>query len=127
MAKLIPSLSSCSHRMTAGERRFAERLEEKLGDEVLIWYDVPVGNKRLQPDFVILHPQRGLFILEVKDWKLETIQQINPLEVTLLTNDGPKMERNPLEKARDYAFAVRHPQQSWWLDECDRPKGGCPC
>jgi|SRR5579883_1200682 len=22
---------------------------------------------------------------------------------------------------------VRHPQQSWWLDECDRPKGGCPC
>ncbi|MBW4465076.1 MAG: hypothetical protein KME07_06505 [Pegethrix bostrychoides GSE-TBD4-15B] len=22
--------------------------------------------------------------------------------------------------------AVRHPQQSWWLDECDRPKGGCP-
>jgi len=24
-------------------------------------------------------------------------------------------------------FAVRHPQQSWWLDECDRPKGGCPC
>ena len=20
---------------------------------------------------------------------------------------------------------VRHPQQSWWLDECDRPKGGC--
>jgi hypothetical protein len=19
---------------------------------------------------------------------------------------------------------VRHPQQSWWLDECDRPKGG---
>jgi len=22
---------------------------------------------------------------------------------------------------------VRHPQQSWWLDECDRPWGGCPC
>ncbi|MFM7425557.1 MAG: hypothetical protein ACKO7W_11280 [Elainella sp.] len=19
---------------------------------------------------------------------------------------------------------VRHPQRSWWLDECDRPKGG---
>jgi hypothetical protein len=21
-------------------------------------------------------------------------------------------------------WLVRHPQQSWWLDECDRPKGG---
>jgi hypothetical protein len=21
---------------------------------------------------------------------------------------------------------VRYPQRSWWLDECDRSKGGCP-
>ncbi|MBL1179453.1 hypothetical protein [Pantanalinema sp. GBBB05] len=21
-------------------------------------------------------------------------------------------------------ITVRHPQRSWWLDECDRPKGG---
>jgi len=30
------------------------------------------------------------------------------------------------EKDSDIEFIkeVRHPQRSWWLDECDRPKGG---
>ena len=31
MATLIPALNSCKPRMTSGERRLAERLEEKLG------------------------------------------------------------------------------------------------
>ena len=43
MAVLIPSLGSCAHRMTSGERRLAERLEKKLDDDYLLWYDVPVG------------------------------------------------------------------------------------
>ena len=29
--------------MTSGERRFAERLEAKLEDDYLLWYDVPRG------------------------------------------------------------------------------------
>lgn len=77
-------------RMTPGERRLAQRLEEKLESDYLLWYDVPVGKKQLHPDFIVLHPSRGLFILEVKDWKLDTIQSINPSTVTLLTEDGIK-------------------------------------
>ncbi len=56
MATLIPSLNSCLARMTNGEKRFARRLEAKLEDDYLLWYDVPVGPKRLHPDFIILHP-----------------------------------------------------------------------
>lgn len=55
--------------MTQGERRTAERLEQKLDDDYLVWYDVPVGPKHSHPDFVVLHPRRGLLILEVKDWR----------------------------------------------------------
>ena len=29
--------------MTAGERRLAQRLEDKLDDDYLLWYDVPMG------------------------------------------------------------------------------------
>ena len=29
--------------MTSGERRLAERLEQKLDDDYLLWYDVPMG------------------------------------------------------------------------------------
>jgi len=92
--------------MTAGERRFAQRLQDKLEEDYLLWYDVPVGCKRLHPDFIILHPNRGLFILEVKDWKLSTIQRVNPRTVTLLTDNGVKEEKNPLEQARGYALAI---------------------
>ncbi|MHC5726439.1 MAG: 3'-5' exonuclease, partial [Nostoc sp.] len=106
MTTLIPSFNSCSMRMTPGERRLAQRLEEKLEDDYLLWYDVPVGKKQLHPDFIVLHPSRGLFILEVKDWKLETIQNINPSTVTLLTEDGIKEVKHPLQQARDYALAV---------------------
>jgi hypothetical protein len=58
--------------MTSGERQVAQRLEDKLEQDYLLWYDVPVGQKRLHPDFILLHPQRGLIVLEVKDWKLTT-------------------------------------------------------
>ncbi|OUL24010.1 DNA helicase II [Nostoc sp. RF31YmG] len=106
MATLIPSFNSCSMRMTPGESRLAQRLEEKLEDGYLLWYDVPVGRKQLHPDFIVLHPSRGLFILEVKDWKLDTIKSINPSTVTLLTEDGIKEVKHPLQQARDYALAV---------------------
>lgn len=29
--------------MTSGERRLAERLQQKLDDNFVLWYDVPVG------------------------------------------------------------------------------------
>ncbi len=44
----------------SGERRFAKRLEDFLEDDYLCWYDVPIGPKRHHPDFLILHPSRGL-------------------------------------------------------------------
>ena len=59
MAKLVPSRSSCLPRMTGGEKRVSERLEQKLEDDYLLWYDVPIGLKQRQPDFVVFHPRRG--------------------------------------------------------------------
>jgi hypothetical protein len=108
MATLIPSYSSCASRMTGGEKRLAQRLEAKLEDDYLLWYDVPVGPKALHPDFILLHPSRGLFVLEVKDWKLDTIKSVNPDEfaIALLPNGQPKQVKNPLNQARDYALAI---------------------
>jgi hypothetical protein len=106
MAKLIPALSSVTGKMTAGERRFARRLESHLEEDYLCWYDVPVGSRTVYPDFLILHPRRGLLIVEVKDWKLENIRKIDKQTVSLLVDGREKREANPLEKARQHAFAV---------------------
>ncbi|WP_199792734.1 DEAD/DEAH box helicase [Melaminivora suipulveris] len=108
MATLIPSLNSCKPRMTGGERRLAERLEAKLEDDYLLWYDVPVGPRQVHPDFIVLHPSRGLLILEVKDFRLSTIVQADRDRWTIL--DGatgqPKSIQSPDAQARNYAREV---------------------
>ena len=106
MATLIPSFHSCASRMTPGERRFAQRLQEKLEDDYLCWYDVPVGRAWAHPDFIILHPRRGLLVLEVKDWKLDTIRDANKNAFSILTNRGLKSLPNPLEQARQYVQGI---------------------
>lgn len=106
MATVIPALSTCVSRMTQGERRTAERLEQKLDDDYLVWYDVPVGPKHAHPDFVVLHPRRGLLILEVKDWRLETIRTATKQTWEILAQGVPKNVPNPVEQARHYAHQV---------------------
>lgn len=106
MATLIPSLNTCLAKMTGGEKRTAQRLEAKLEDDYLIWYDVPIGPANSHPDFIILHPQRGILILEVKDWKPDNIRSATKQSFELLTNSGIKHLINPLEQARQYAHAV---------------------
>jgi Nuclease-related domain/UvrD-like helicase C-terminal domain/AAA domain len=106
MATLIPSLNSCTARMTGGERRLAQRLEEKLDADYLLWYDVPIGPKHSHPDFVVLHPYRGLLILEVKDWKLSTIVQADKEDWLILADGQPKSVSSPLAQARSYAHEV---------------------
>jgi hypothetical protein len=108
--------------MTGGEKRFSERLEGKLEDDYLLWYDVPVGLKQRRPDFVVFHPRRGMLVLEVKDWKADTIQHADSTQFTLVTDRGLVKEANPLLQARAYALeigvvlerdpALRHPSGS---------------
>lgn len=106
MATLIPTLGSCKPRMTSGERRTAELLERKLDEDYLLWYDVPVGPQRLHPDFVVLHPRRGLLVLEVKDWRIASLVQADKTHWVIHGEVGPKTVLSPLEQARQVAQAV---------------------
>lgn len=106
MAQLIPHLNTCLSRMTPGEKRLARRLEALLDDDYLCWYDIPVGRKNRYPDFIILHPARGLLFLEVKDWKPENIIKISKHRVELLTNNGKVNASNPIEQVRQCAYQV---------------------
>jgi hypothetical protein len=106
MATLIPSMGACVARMTSGERRVAERLEAKLDADYLLWYDVPIGPRHTHPDFVVLHPSRGILVLEVKDWKLSTIQQADKNEWVIAPDGVPKTVASPLEQARQYAHQI---------------------
>ena len=106
MAIFIPSFNQVKHKMTAGEKRVAEILRTQLDDACMVWYDIPVGKKRRYPDFVILHPRRGLLFLEVKDWKTTTFKNISSTSAQILTPKGMSTEANPLEQARAYSMEV---------------------
>jgi len=92
--------------MQAGERRFARRLMSHLEDDYLCWYDQPVGTRRKYTDFVILHPNRGLLLLEVKDWKLESIHRINQESIELITPAGLTTVPNPYAQVRHCAYQL---------------------
>lgn len=106
MASLIPALNSCLSRMQAGEKRFARRLESHLEDDYLCWYELPVGKRQRYSDFIILHPHRGLLLLEIKDWKLDTLRSMDKVSATIVTPQGLKTVSNPLEQVRQCTYQL---------------------
>jgi Nuclease-related domain/UvrD-like helicase C-terminal domain/AAA domain len=105
MATLIPSFGTCRFD-SSGERRLAERLEQKLDDDYLLWHNVPVGPKQSHPDFVVMHPRHGILILETKDWRLDTIKQATRQAWDILVNGQVKVVMSPLAQARFCAIQV---------------------
>ncbi len=107
MAQFINAVGSGGDQPTPGERRFGERLRTHLEDDYLCWHNVPVGPRRQYPDFVTLHPRHGLWIFEVKDWRLDSLRMIGNHHVELHTaTGGVKTIANPLHQARQYALAI---------------------
>lgn len=93
--------------MQAGEKRFARRLGSHLEGDYLCWYETGVGLRPKYTDFVVLHPLRGILLLEVKDWKLETIKSANPEVFELFLSSGPKSVLNPFKQARLCAYKIK--------------------
>jgi hypothetical protein len=98
-------------RANAGEKRVLDALARHLEDDYAVWHNIAIMGSGREPDFVILHPQRGLLILEVKDWKRQTIAQANPMLVELRTPHGPSNTEHPVSQARGYMLALVHQLQ----------------
>jgi superfamily I DNA and RNA helicase len=106
MATFLSHPRNAVARATPGELRVAERLEQFLEDDYLCWYDVPVGPRHQHPDFIILHPGRGILILEIKDWKIDQIREVSPKSFTMDFGSGYQIKTNPLDQSRAYAHRV---------------------
>ncbi len=107
MGQFLNPIGSNSGTLPPGERRFGERLKTLLEEDYLCWHNVPVGPSRQYPDYVMLHPRRGLWVFEVKDWRLEAFHAITKHSVELHVPDGGiKTLANPLEQARGYCMTI---------------------
>lgn len=108
MATFIQSIHAASTTVTPGERRFGQRLNSHLEDDYLVWFNVPVGRTRRYPDYVVLHPSRGLLVLEVKDWKVSNLVKMEKQRWEVELSGKRKTVASPLEQARQYMIEIVH-------------------
>ena len=90
---------------TAGERLLFRTLKEYLPDDYIVYYEPEIHGRR--PDFVVIGPDLGLLVLEVKDYTKNTLFQLNQDEWTLVTASGEQTKtKSPLKQARDNVFHI---------------------
>ncbi|MGK0189498.1 MAG: hypothetical protein ACI9R3_005315 [Verrucomicrobiales bacterium] len=103
MATLIPD--PISGKSTPGERELA-RLLRRLPDDWIVYFEPRIGG--LRPDFVILAPELGVLVIEVKDWQMRSITSMDAESVELRSKKHP----NPLQQVDGYWRAVKDACQS---------------
>lgn len=69
-----------------------------------VWYEPDIENR--EPDFILLSPDSGLIVLEVKDWLVEQMLEADPKTVLLRLGERQERRKNPLAQAREYVNSL---------------------
>ena len=75
-------------KATQGEKDTFEFLK-KLPDDYWVYYEPNIKNNL--PDFIIIAPDLGVIIIEVKGWRIKDLRSANNNEVTVNYGDGEKV------------------------------------
>ncbi len=106
MTKFIGRLSNHSQ---PGERKVYNYIERVFQDEpnTFCYYEPIVGG--LYPDFIIVSPQFGVLIIEVKDYSTDKLLDPIPKEEWLILSNGkPDKRPNPFMQLYKYWRAIRN-------------------
>ncbi|MBZ0310057.1 MAG: NERD domain-containing protein, partial [Anaerolineae bacterium] len=95
-------------RTTCGETLIQDLLKKFPKDECLFYFEpmiVPEEGAESNPDFVLIMRDKGVVIVEVKDW-VKLIKG-NPKQIHIERRSGEVVpEKNPYNIARDYALEL---------------------
>ena len=101
MAFMIPeTIGARSGTATRGERRVFEALRDHLPEDYLVYYNISVKGR--YPDFIVVGPDLGVVVLEVKDWRLDSIAAVTRDGVVLREDGVERMLKNPVQQGREY-------------------------
>jgi hypothetical protein len=101
MAVMIPDRLPAN--ATQGERRtFA--LLEKLPDDCICYYEPVVGER--YPDFVVIIPDLGVLIIEVKGWYRSQLERADTANVSVRREGVLQVHKHPVRQAREYKFEL---------------------
>ncbi|MBJ6359732.1 3'-5' exonuclease [Paenibacillus sp. GCM10012307] len=103
MAYMIPE--TLPKKCTAGERLFFHTLKDHLPDDYIVYYEPEIGGRK--PDYVVIGPDLGMLVLEIKDYTESTLYELFPNEWRIYNTQGElNTVKNPLHQARDNAFRI---------------------
>lgn len=97
MAEMIPAY--LPDHASQGEKAVFAALQE-LPDDVLVYYEPLI--RRRYPDFIIIDPEAGVLVIEVKGWRAGWIKTASLEDIVIQQAGHERTERHPLRQARDY-------------------------
>lgn len=102
MATIIPF--SIPGKASEGERKLYNILRNKLSDNFYVWYEPRIDGR--YPDFIILSPDFGLLVIEVKGWYAKNIltASYDTFKIQNNRNDleTTEKQKSPLRQGKDY-------------------------
>ena len=103
MARMIPQ-KLLSTTQSNAEKTLFQIFEKKLSDDYIVfhgawWQDIKYIVQDREADFIILHPDRGIIILEAKGGQI-TYDRLNKA----WSQDQHKMKKSPFEQAREIKY-----------------------
>jgi hypothetical protein len=110
MPFMIPKTLRNIETTTMGERKLFKILETILSNQCIVRYELFLGERDYRPDFTIIDRNRGVLILEVKDWGIDSIVQATADIFKIKGYHGssfPKPQINPEKKCQIYLRNVR--------------------
>lgn len=125
MAEMIPS--HLPDHATQGEKAVFAALQN-LPDNIIVYYE-PVIMRRY-PDFIIIDPESGVLVIEVKGWRVDWIVSASSEEIVIRQAGREYTDQHPLRQARNYQTLLMlrcqsHPYSSVLLnDNQTRPRLG---
>jgi hypothetical protein len=102
MAFMIPETIAARPGATAGERKVFVALREHLPEDYLVYYEISVKGR--YPDFIVIGPDLGLVVLEVKDWRLGSIAGVTGEGIVLRRESEEIVVPSPIQQARGYVL-----------------------
>ncbi len=101
MAEIIPD--KLPARASAGEKKLFSVLQ-RLPDSCIVYYE-PVVEDRY-PDFIVICPDMGLLVIEVKGWYPKDILGGDSNSVRIKELHGEVVRNHPVRQARDYMLSL---------------------
>ena len=93
---------------TEGARHFQQLFSADLPDDYHLWQHLELPEAETAVDFAIFQPKYGVWIVQLNDWQIDQIREIDQ-EYCVLIEDGKEiLKRNPILDAKDNHQKIRN-------------------